>query len=84
MVRQVIFRRLSDRVKKSRRIEIKAIRHRVTVVKGGVVVDEPLVAIDITETNNETGAEVEAYSAEDREILIETIRILERIVDVKT
>lgn len=72
------------RVKKSRRIEIRAIRHRVTVVKGGIVVDEPVVAIDVTDSNNETGAEVEAYSADDREILIETIRILERIVDVET
>lgn len=75
--------RPSDRVKKSRRIEIRAIRHRVTVTKGGVVDDEP-VAIDVTNSNNETGAEVEAYTAEDREILIETIRILERIVDAKT
>lgn len=70
-------------MKKSRRIEIRAIRHRVTVTKGGVVDDEP-VAIDVTNSNNETGAEVEAYTAEDREILIETIRILERIVDAKT
>lgn len=69
---------------KSRRIEIRAIRHRVTVIKGGVVVDEP-IAIEVTDSNNETrAAEVEAYSAEDQKILIETIRILERIVDPKT
>jgi len=71
------------RVKKYRRIEIKAFRHRVTIVSGESTADRQTYE-GVCINNADSQETITAESAEGQEILIEAVRLLEEKLSNQT